>query len=103
MSSEDQAGGGDASGGGPGSRPGSSAGSGPGAGPGPGPGASESRRRALVWDTALGFVGFLTALAVLQAVLNVFRADPAIWPGLFALVMVLATWLVWKGRARYSD
>ncbi|WP_408931939.1 hypothetical protein ACKFRM_00295 [Corynebacterium sp. YSMAA1_1_D6] len=38
-------------------------------------------RRALLWDTALGFVGFFAALALLQAVLNLFAPSPAIWPG----------------------
>ena len=33
-------------------------------------------RRALLWDTALGFVGFFAFLALVQAVLNLFSPLP---------------------------
>lgn len=52
------------------------------------------QRKDLVWQTVIGFVGFFAFLAVAQAVLNVFSPDPAIWPGLLAGALVLATWLL---------
>ena len=52
------------------------------------------QRRDLVWQTIIGFVGFFAFLAVVQAVINVFSPDPAIWPGLLAGALVLATWLL---------
>ncbi|EEI15873.1 PEP-CTERM sorting domain-containing protein [Corynebacterium lipophiloflavum] len=59
-------------------------------------------RRDLVWQTLIGFVGFFTVLALVQAVLNLFRPEPAIWPGLLAGALCLATfllvrrWLRWR-------
>lgn len=59
------------------------------------------RRGQLAKDAILGFVGFFTFLAVVQAVINVFRPDPEVWPALFALVMLAACWLTWRlTRAR---
>lgn len=66
----------------------------------PGRPPSESRRRKLVWDSVLGFVGFLCLLAVMQAVINVLRPQPAVWPALFALVMLAVTWLLWRFAPR---
>lgn len=51
-------------------------------------------RRDLVWQTIIGFVGFFAALAFLQAVLNLFSPDPAVWPGLLAGGLILITWLL---------
>lgn len=57
------------------------------------------RRKDLLWQTGIGFVGFFAVLAVIQAVINVLSPEPAIWPGLLAGVLVLATWaLVHKWR-----
>lgn len=53
-------------------------------------------RKDLIWQTVIGFVGFFAFLAVVQAVMNVFRPEPAIWPGLLAGALVLATWLLTK-------
>lgn len=53
-------------------------------------------RKDLLWQTLIGFVGFFAALALIQAVLNLFRPEPAIWPGLLAGALVLATW--WLAR-----
>ncbi|MCT1444949.1 PEP-CTERM sorting domain-containing protein [Corynebacterium sanguinis] len=59
-------------------------------------------RRDLVWQTLIGFVGFFTVLALVQAVFNLFRPEPAIWPGLLAGALCLATfllvrrWLRWR-------
>lgn len=58
------------------------------------------QRTDLVWQTAIGFVGFFAFLAVVQAVLNVFSPEPAIWPGLLAGALVLATWLLVRRRNR---
>lgn len=35
-------------------------------------------RRAMLWDTALGFLGFFSILAVIQAIINIFHDSPAI-------------------------
>lgn len=51
-------------------------------------------RKDLLWQSLIGFVGFFAFLAVVQAVINVFSPAPAIWPGLLAGVLVLATWLL---------
>ncbi len=57
-------------------------------------------RRKYLWDTALGFVGFFTFLAVVQAVLNVFAPAPALWPGLVAGALCGLEYLLWRARAR---
>lgn len=57
-------------------------------------------RRALLWDTALGFVGFFAALALLQAVLNLFQPSPAVWPGLLAGALVLAEYALWRAKRK---
>lgn len=54
------------------------------------------QRQDLVWQTAIGFVGFFAFLALVQAVLNLFSPAPAIWPGLVAGALVLVTWLLVK-------
>lgn len=41
-------------------------------------------RKALLWDCAIGFTGFFAALALIQAILNLFEPAPALWPGLLA-------------------
>lgn len=59
-------------------------------------------RRDLLWQTLIGFVGFFALIAVLQAVLNLFRPEPAIWPGLLAGALCVTTyllvrrWLNWR-------
>lgn len=53
-------------------------------------------RKDLIWQSAIGFVGFFAFIALIQAVMNIFRPEPAIWPGLFAGALVLATWLLVK-------
>lgn len=63
------------------------------------------QRQDLVWQTAVGFVGFFALLALVQAVLNLFSPAPAIWPGLLAGALVLAEWwlvrrwLRWRGSS----
>ncbi|SDS39306.1 hypothetical protein [Corynebacterium timonense] len=65
-------------------------------------------RTDLLWQAAIGFLGFFAALALVQAVLNLFQPGPAIWPGLFAGALVAATWWLvrrwrrWRVRARRS-
>ncbi|WJY67472.1 PEP-CTERM sorting domain-containing protein [Corynebacterium auris] len=51
-------------------------------------------RTDLLWQSAIGFLGFFAALALIQAVINLFRPEPAIWPGLLAGALVAATWLM---------
>ena len=55
-------------------------------------------RRELLWDTALGFVGFFAFLALVQAVLNLFHPSPALWPGLLAGALGLAEFLLWRAK-----
>lgn len=45
-----------------------------------------------MYQAIIGFLGFFAFLAVVQAVMNLFSPEPAIWPGLFAGALVLATW-----------
>lgn len=54
-----------------------------------------------MWQTIIGFVGFFTALAVIQAVLNLFEPEPAIWPGILAGALVLVTWLLVRRWLRW--
>lgn len=61
---------------------------------------SESQRRNLQLDSFIGFLGFFAALAVAQAVVNVFRPEPEVWPALLALVLVLATVSLWRIRRK---
>ena len=58
-------------------------------------------RRALLWDTALGFVGFFAVLALIQAIYNLFQPSPALWPGLLAGSLCLVEFLLW--RAKHKD
>lgn len=61
------------------------------------------QRRDLLWQTAIGFVGFFAVLALAQAVLNVLSPNPAIWPGILAGLLVLTTWLLvrrWRALCR---
>ena len=53
-------------------------------------------RYALLWDTALGFCGFFAALALIQAVVNLFRPEPVLWPGLLAGVLCLALYGIYR-------
>lgn len=55
-------------------------------------------RYSLLWDTALGFCGFFAALALIQAVVNLFRPEPAIWPGLLAGVLCLALYGIYRAK-----
>lgn len=57
--------------------------------------AHEQRRRRQL-ETLVGFLGFFTALAVIQAALNAFSPDPAVWPSLLALGLITLTTLAWR-------
>ncbi|MBI8989570.1 hypothetical protein [Corynebacterium meridianum] len=62
---------------------------------------SETRRRKLQRDTLTGFLSFFAAVALLQAVINVTRPEPEVWPAVLALVLVLAAVWLWRsGRRR---
>ncbi len=54
-----------------------------------------------MWQTVIGFVGFFAALALVQGVVNLFRPEPAIWPGLLAGALILATWLLVRRWRRW--
>ena len=57
-------------------------------------------RRTMLWDTALGFLGFFSVLAVIQAIINLFQDSPAIWPGLLAGTLCLLTYLTWRVKRK---
>ena len=63
----------------------------------------DGQRKKLVWESVLGFVGFFTLLAGVQAVWNVFQPEPSPWPGVFFAVLLLLSWLVWRGYRRYRE
>lgn len=63
----------------------------------------DGQRKKLVWESALGFVGFFTLLAGVQAVWNVFQPEPSPWPGVFFAVLLLLSWLVWRRYRRYRE
>jgi hypothetical protein len=63
---------------------------------------SEYRRRRNVLEALLGFLSFFTVLALVQAVWNVFRDDPAVWPALLLAALLVATWAVWRQWRRYD-
>ena len=61
----------------------------------------EQQRRKLMWDTLVGFVGFFAFLSVIQAVVNLLSPEPAVWPAVLELVLVIAAVTVWRiGRSR---
>lgn len=63
------------------------------------------QRTDLMWQAIVGFVGFFALLALVQGLVNVFRDQPAIWPGLLAGALALAEWwlvrrwLAWRSSA----
>ena len=61
---------------------------------------SESQRNSYQYDATLGFLGFFSAIFVLQATINVFQAEPKVWPAVLALISVLATVAMWRSRRR---
>lgn len=61
----------------------------------------DAKRKKLVWESLLGFVGFFAFMALLNAIWNVFQTEPAILPSVVLLVLVVLTWLAWKGYSRY--
>ena len=61
----------------------------------------EQQRKKLMWDTLVGFVGFFAFVSVIQAVLSLLSPEPAVWPAVLALVLVIAAVTVWRiGRSR---
>ena len=57
-------------------------------------------QRKLIWDSLIGFFGFLTVLTYLQAILNVFSPDPAIWPGFVAAGFTINLWLLFHAKKK---
>ena len=62
----------------------------------------DAKRRKLVWESLLGFVGFFTVLALIQAVWNMFRDEPAMLPSIVLLVLVILMWLIWQRYRKYA-
>lgn len=63
---------------------------------------SERKRRELVRESILGFVGFFTFIALIAGVWNLFQTDPKVWPSLFLLAMVVLLLLVARWHKRKS-
>lgn len=62
-------------------------------------GRREPSRRELQLQAAAGFVGFFAALALVQAVVNMFAEQPKVWPAVLALVLLSAAALVIRAWA----
>lgn len=60
----------------------------------------DARRRALIWESILGFVGFFTVIAGIQAVWNILRPEPAVGPALLFAVLLAAFILLWRRYRR---
>ena len=61
----------------------------------------DAPRKKLVWEAALGFVGFFSVMAAVTAVWNVFRPEPAVLPSIVLLVLLALLAGTWKGYSRY--
>ncbi len=61
----------------------------------------DARRKKLVWESALGFVGFFAAIALIQAVWNVFQPEPSIGPSLLLIVLLGLLWVVWRQYRKF--
>lgn len=61
----------------------------------------DAQRKKLVWEAALGFLGFFTILALIQAVWNIFQDQPGVLPSVVLLVLLLLTWLVWRRYRKF--
>ncbi|GAA1472359.1 hypothetical protein P4N68_03990 [Corynebacterium felinum] len=57
---------------------------------------SQHKRTLLVRESIVGFLGFLSFLAVVQAVINVMQPQPKVWPAVLALVLVIAAVSAWR-------
>ncbi|RRQ16383.1 hypothetical protein, partial [Corynebacterium bovis] len=54
---------------------------------------NDRQRQRLVAEAVLGFLGFFTVLALVQAVWNLFRDEPSVGPSVLLLVLLVLTWL----------
>ncbi|QNH96481.1 hypothetical protein [Corynebacterium anserum] len=61
----------------------------------------DARRKKLVWESLLGFVGFFTFMALCNAIWNILQPEPAIVPSIVLLLLLVVTALAWKGYSRY--
>lgn len=57
-------------------------------------------RNTLVADSIIGFLGFFAAIALIEAVINVFQPEPAVLPAVVALVFISATAIAVRWRRR---
>lgn len=62
---------------------------------------SRDERRRLQTDSFAGFLGFFAFLSVVQAVINVLSPEPAVWPAVLALILVVATVSTWRYGRRF--
>lgn len=56
----------------------------------------DSSREAMKWETLFGFSLFFALAAIVQAVLNVLRPDPEVWPALLAAAFVALSWAAYR-------
>lgn len=56
----------------------------------------DGSRRKLQRDALLGFLTFLSIMAVIQAAMNVVQPEPQLWPAILALVLVTSTVVLWR-------
>ncbi|MCT2338447.1 hypothetical protein [Corynebacterium sp. p3-SID1056] len=61
------------------------------------------QRKDLMWQAIIGFVGFFALVALVQGLVNLFRAEPAIWPGLLAGAFALAEWWLVRRWLAWRD
>lgn len=59
---------------------------------------ARNQRERLVYDAVCGFVSFFAFMSVVQAVVNVFQPEPAVWPAVVALVLVSCAVVLWRRR-----
>lgn len=57
---------------------------------------SEEKRKQLIREAILGFLGFFWFLSLVQAVMNVLRPEPAVGPALLALVLTVVLVAFWR-------
>lgn len=57
-------------------------------------------RNTLVADSIVGFLGFFATIAFIEAVINVFRPEPAVLPAVVALAFISATAVAVRWRRK---
>lgn len=55
----------------------------------------------LLWDSGIGFLGFITLMTYVQAIFNVFAPEPALWPGFLAAAFTAFFWALLRAKKKY--